>query len=189
MQTLHDVGPWLGPLLSGTALLIAAVASWVTYAFYHRRTIQSAWIESYRLLYAEFWKDEKIAMVRHMITDDVTYTATEPILLARLKTDSNQLSEQDNQTLELIDRFCALLIRIRFFENQQVTKKQRELWNETYRNTWIAVIRRRRALASYIYRFWPSLRQVLTESVPGQPPFSPMVFDRPATIEDKSQQT
>jgi len=164
VAVLRDVGPWLGPLLGGASLAAGAVATWVTYFFYHRKTVQAAWIESYRLLYAEFWKDEGIAAVRNLIANDVAYALIEPILEERLKTDSNKLSAEENEMIELIDRFCALLIRIKFFESRRLSKTQRALWNETYRDYWIARVKTRKALRAYMDRFWPGLRSVLRES-------------------------
>jgi len=83
---LRDNARWVGPLLSGASLAAAAVAAWTTYFFYHRKTIEAEWIESYRLLYAEFWKDEDIASVRNFITNDVAYADIKPILEKRLST-------------------------------------------------------------------------------------------------------
>ncbi len=160
---LRENGVWLGPMLSGVSLLVAAIAAWATYFFYHRRTVQTAWIDSYRLLYAEFWKDEGIATVRNLITNDVEYTEAEKILRNRLDTKSNNLSVDQNKVIESIDRFCALLIRIKFFESLRLTRKQRALWNETYRDFWIAQIRKREALRNYMYEYWPGLRSILTE--------------------------
>ena len=165
---LRDVGPWLGPLLGGVSLAAGAAATWVTYLFYHRKTVQAAWIESYRLLYAEFWKDEGIAKVRNLISNDIAYAAVEPILEKRLKTDSNQLGNDENEMIELVDKFCALLIRIKFFESQWLTPTQRALWNETYRDYWITRVKKRKALRDYIDRFWPGLRPLLREGSTGE---------------------
>jgi hypothetical protein len=164
IAVLRDVGPWLGPLLGGVSLAAGAVATWVTYFFYHRKTVHAAWIESYRLLYAEFWKDKDIAIVRNLIANDVAYAAVEPILEERLKTDSNQLSVEENEMIELIDRFCALLVRIKFFEGRGLSKTQQALWNETYRDYWIVHVKTRIALRKYMDRFWPGLQSLLRES-------------------------
>jgi hypothetical protein len=158
IEILRDVGPWLGPLLSGFALLLAATATWVTYLFIARRTMQNAWIDTYRVLHAEFWKDDNIAIVRNWITSEVAYVEVEKILSERLKSEENHLNSSENQTLEKIDKFCALLIRIQFFENSRMTKTQRDLWNKTYGNYWLRKIQQRKALRNYISAYWPSIR-------------------------------
>jgi hypothetical protein len=122
--------------------------------------MQAAWIESYGSLYTEFWKDEGIASVRNLIANDVAYASIEPILEARLKTESNTLDAKENETIEQIDRFCAMLIRIKM---QPLTKKQRELWNETYRDAWIARVKKRKALRTYMETHWPGLRPLLSD--------------------------
>jgi|NGEPerStandDraft_6_1074524.scaffolds.fasta_scaffold222176_1 hypothetical protein len=151
---------WLGPILSGFSLVAAAAAAWTTFIFYHRKTLDAAWIESYRLLYAEFWKDEDIAAVRNFITNDLAYAEIEPILDKRLSTDSNTLDHEDNKKIEQIDKFCALLIRVKLSE-RRLKKPQRDLWNETYRDPWIAPAKKRAALRNYMIRFWPGLRSLL----------------------------
>jgi len=159
---LRDNALWVGPLLSGFSLAAAAIAAWTTYVFYHRKTLDAAWIESYRLLYAEFWKDKDIASVRNFITNDVAYTEIEPILDKRLSTDSNTLDHEENEKIELIDKFCALLIRVKLSESG-LKKPQRDLWNETYRDPWIERVKTRTALRNYMTKYWPGLRSLLKD--------------------------
>src|SRR5450631_3830406 len=125
LPTLRGVGPWLGPLISGFALILTASAAWVTYFLIARRTVQNAWIDTYRVLNAEYWKDDNIAAVRHWITSEVAYADVEKVLNERLKAKENRLTSADNEVLEKIDKLCASLVRIQFFESSNMTKRQR----------------------------------------------------------------
>jgi hypothetical protein len=157
IDLLRANGTWLGPLISAVALCVAAAGTWVTYIFFHRKTMQVTWIDSYRTLYAEFWKEENNAIVRNLITSDIAYAGIERVLIKRLKSDNNDLSDSENEVLERIDKFCALLVRIQFFESLKPSQKQRDLWNKTYGDFWIIKIRKREALRDYIVKFWPGV--------------------------------
>jgi len=157
IEWVRGNGTWLGPLMSAVALCAAAAGTWVTYIFFHRKNMQATWIDSYRALYAEFWKEDNNAIVRNFITSDIAYAGVERILIKRLKSDNNDLSDSENEVLERIDKFCALLVRIQFFESLKPTRKQRDLWNKTYGDFWIIKIRKREALREYIVKFWPGV--------------------------------
>src|SRR5579871_2354884 len=83
IEILTRIGPSLGPLLGGIGLCIGAAAAWTTFIFYHRKSMYEAWVAGYRLLYAEFWKDETIGKVRRWIVSDEEYLEVEKILRKR----------------------------------------------------------------------------------------------------------
>jgi hypothetical protein len=126
--------------------------------------MEAEWIDNYRSLYAEFWKDKDITSVRNFITNDVAYSDIKPILEKRLTADTNTLDREENKKIELIDKFCALLIRVKLSESSQRLKKpQLDLWNETYRDPWIARVKTRPALQNYMNKYWPGLRSLLKD--------------------------
>lgn len=153
METLQKIGPFL----SAIALFCGAAAGWVTYALYHRRVMYVTWIDGYRTLYAEFWKDEKIAKVRHWITSDIEYENIQKILIERMQSENNTLDNEQNIILDYIDQFCATLVRIEFFDRTLMSKRQRDLWNKTYGDFWITKIKQRDALRRYMEKYWPGL--------------------------------
>jgi hypothetical protein len=153
---LRDNALWVGPLLSGFSLAAAAGAAWTTYIFFHRKTMEAEWIDSYRSLYAEFWKDKDIASVRGFITNDIAYADIKLILEKRLASDSNTLDREENKQIELIDKFCALLIRVKLSESSQRLKKP-------HRDPWIARVKTRPALRNYMNQYWPGLRSLLKD--------------------------
>jgi small-conductance mechanosensitive channel len=155
IEWLRLNGPWLGPLISGASLFLAAVAAWITYFTYHRRSLANQWVDSHRVLYAEFWKDPAISRVRTAISNDLAYARFEAALLERMTSDQNKLSLGDNAILEDVDQFCALLRRIRFLE--KMNTRQKKLWDLSYDSFWLEKLRKRKALIDYINQYWPTL--------------------------------
>ena len=135
MKTLDALSK-IGPFLSGISLLAAAGAAWITVFKINRRALYVAWLDGFRTLYEEFWQNEKIVRVRNWISSDIEYAELEKVLSERLKDKQNSLSPEDNEKLECIDQFCALLVRIEFFDGTIMTKKQRDLWHIVYENFW-----------------------------------------------------
>lgn len=147
----------IGPFLSGVSLLLAACAAWVTVFKINRRAMYMTWLDGFRALYAEFWQNRNIARVRSWISSDVEYAELEKILLERLKSKRNLLNAEANKTLEQIDQFCALLVRIEFFDRTIMTRQQRDLWQRTYGDFWGKKINEREALRQYMEEYWPGV--------------------------------
>lgn len=130
--------------------------------FVNRRTLEierlqaeNRWIETFRALYADFWKDDQIAIVRRWITNEQEYSKLAAVLSARIQSDSNTLSPDENDMLEKIDRFCSVLVRIEYFGKTDMPKdRQRKLYELTYRFFWKGKVRQRQELLSYMNKFW-----------------------------------
>src|SRR5262249_29813095 len=127
--------------------------AWITYLF-QRKIRQAERRTGYRAMYTEFWKDEDNASVRNWVTNDVEYERVRDILERRLKSTNNTLSIEDNKVLERIDRFCAFLIRVQYFEKPAMTRKERRLWDRAYSDYWMGRIRARKELWAYIEEYW-----------------------------------
>lgn len=159
--SLLEILQQIGPFISGLALLIAAGAAWATFFLINRKlTLQQqhdSWLDSFHLLYAEFWKDDRIATVRQWITNDHEYVSIEKILNARLSENSILLDNEASAKLESIDRFCSLMVRITFFGKLAMTEHQKDLWNIIYGGFWITIMHKRNTLMLYIYKFWPGM--------------------------------
>lgn len=152
----------IGPFLGGLGIIITALLAVITYFFIHQRTTETSWVESFRVLYGEFWKDDEITQVRRWITNSLEYEILEETLKIRMKNDDgNYLSEEDNNTLENLDRFCSVMMRIKYFGQMKMTKRQRELYRETYESFWRKKINERVLLRDYINRYWPGLSRWL----------------------------
>ena len=148
----------IGPFLGGIGLITTAFLAILTYFLIHRRTTETSWIESFRILYGEFWKDNDVTQVRRWITNDEEYKVIEKILEKRMKaTKNNDLSEEDNNNLEKLDRFCSVMMRIRYFGQMKMSQSQRELYKDTYETFWKEKINRRDLLKKYINEYWPGL--------------------------------
>lgn len=147
----------IGPFLSGIGLIFTAVAAWTTFLLINRQALNRVWLDSFRQLYNEFWKDEQIAIMRNIIVSDVEYKKVEQVILERLKNERNLFSFEENKIIECVDRFCAFLMKVDFFDREYMTPKQRELCNKTYGNYWVRKVKDREALYRYKSKFWPTL--------------------------------
>ena len=151
-----------GPLLSGLALSAAATAAWTTLLVYNRRTIEAAWIDSLRKLHAEFWNDDEMAKVRKWLSSESEYKKLEDILLRRLSADENNMSSEENDRLEDIDRFCALMSRIGYFGRRSHTWEQAQHYKFTLAH-WLVKMKSRKALIDYAARFWTPLYEIVEQ--------------------------
>jgi hypothetical protein len=114
------------------------------------------WIDSFRILYAEFWKDPRIARVRRWIVSDEEYEMIKEVLIRRLDMpkENNKLSADENKILEDIDYFFALIGRIEFTRRTSKGKAQKLLWDATYGSFWIDKIKGKKELRDYAKRYW-----------------------------------
>jgi hypothetical protein len=150
----------IGPFLSGTSLFIAALAALLTLFIYNRRENQHQWDESFRSIYGAFWNDEKIfPKIRTYIVSDHLYEKhLKPTLEDRIRTGKldNNLNETQNNLLDEIDRFCAILVRARSFGRWPISRRRRQLWKKLlYTDMWTT--RNRDALKKYIEMQWEEL--------------------------------
>jgi hypothetical protein len=117
-QPLYEVSQSLvaiAPLLTAFGAILTGVGAWATFVLISRRTIQLTWVVGFRELYAEFWRDESIAVARRWITSDVEYEEVKGVLSARNKCrQQNTLNSDDNKKLDSIDRFLAVLLSLAF---------------------------------------------------------------------------
>lgn len=150
MKTLAALNT-IGPFISGLSLAFGACAAWATVFVVNRRTLYMTWLDGFRTLYAEFWQNENMARVRTWICSDIEYGKLKDILTERLKTTDNLLDAEANEMLEYVDQFCALLVRIEFFDKTMMTTDQRDLWHKTYGDFWINKNQRTDRVAA-IYR-------------------------------------
>src|SRR4051794_28803365 len=96
----------IGQLINGIGVASAAVTAWVTFLFFQRRERDNRWIDGFRTLYSEYWKDKQIVEARRWIINDQLYDSIlRPALRARLATGEkrNTLSQAQNEVLEKID--------------------------------------------------------------------------------------
>jgi hypothetical protein len=147
----------IAALLNAVGICMLAAAAWITYAFYHRKALEDVWVSTYRILYAEFWKEEKIAKVRGWIGNNNEYRGIEKILIKRLSSDDNCLSLEENHVIEYIDYFCALISRAQHLNALKIDDGRRKMWNETFGSFWTKKIEERENLRKYVEKYWPHL--------------------------------
>lgn len=147
----------IGGFMSGVSLFFVAIAAWVTFFYVQRRTLYGQWVESFRQIYAEFWKDPEISKVRRWITSDDEYTVLRDVLRERLKNEANTLSAQENEVIESLDKFLALILRVISFNKGKMNRDQRELWSALYENFWVRKIYSRPEIKEYVQKYWTYL--------------------------------
>lgn len=160
LEELLAHGPQVGPYLSGIGLLIGAAAAWTTYAFYHRRTIEDNWVSTFRALYAEFWNDKKMGVVRKYLSSEEEYGKLDVILTKRLAVAENLLSSEENDILEILDRFCAMMVRILYFGRRKMRPHQAKLYDAVF-GYWKESIKKRKNVKAYIKKYWTSLDSLI----------------------------
>lgn len=147
----------VAPLISSIALIVGAIGAWATLIFVQRRTLEMQWVEAFRHIYSEFWKDESIANARRRIDNDHEFAPLQKTI-SRLLSDGNvDMDSKDYELLEDLDKFCALLLRAAFFNKRRMTSVQRELWTAMFESYWVNRLYERPELKIYVERYWPSL--------------------------------
>jgi hypothetical protein len=148
----------IGQLLSGIGILVTAITALLTLALISIKQQRAAWLESFRLLYQEFWRDDDVTLVRHAIVTEAQYAAILPILQKRNATpETNTLTDEENLTIERIDRFCSTMVRIKSLGQTSKGERQHQLWKNVYGDFWYGKIRRRLELLLYIDTHWAGL--------------------------------
>lgn len=169
--------------LSGAGLLTTGAAAWYTAvrvtnrnaakdreqrretehqrAAAARRDALARAVKTFHILYAEIWKDPDISYVRRSIYNDEEYKEIDLLLQKRNQVEYNNLTRQENNTIEKVDRFCSILIRVKSFsENEEMSERQRVLWKKLLEDFWLAKIKARRpAFYTYIINHWPELEE------------------------------
>jgi hypothetical protein len=155
----------LGPVLSGISLLIGAIVAWYVYFKFNRKDLYQRWVDSFRVLYEEFWSNEEMGTIRMWIVSDQLYsTNLEQVLIRRngQPDNHNNLDANDNKVLNSLDRFCSLMVRAQSFASDRqnmrhLTPEQRALWSKLlYTGFWAG--RGRTELEKYVAKQWPELR-------------------------------
>lgn len=152
-----DVLAKIGAILSGLSLFAGALAAWATLFLINRRNMDLQWVDGFRKIYSEFWKDATTSEVRRWIVSDREYKDIGEILNQRLQTENNDLDPSANEVLEKIDQYCALMLRVRSFHERGMKDWQKTLWSNMYETYWINKTYGRPELKLYIHKYWFSL--------------------------------
>jgi hypothetical protein len=155
-STLDAMAKW-GQLIGGISALVAVCIAGLTLLMVHLRQQRTAWFDSFRALYAEFWHDDDIAEIRRCIVNEQSYAAMVKVLDRRNGSDGNALDRYDNALLEKIDRFCALMVRVNSLGEARAGKKERDLWYQLYGRFWFGKLQVRSELWAYLEKHWHAL--------------------------------
>lgn len=179
-----------GPLISGAGLLGTCAAAWYTAvrvtnrnaakdraqreeaerqrAVAARKDSLARATKTFQILYTEIWVNSDVSYVRRCIYNDEEYKDIEHILEKRNLVEHNNLTRQENNIIEKVDRFCSILVRVKSFAaNEEMSDRQRRLWKKLLEDFWLTKIKdRRAAFYTYIRNHWPELDEQESESEP-----------------------
>jgi len=153
----------LAQIVTAFGIALGAIAAWVTYFFYHKKTLNENWGVVFRALYAEYWNSAVMAEMRKRIASEEEYAQLNVILRKRLLTTKNLMESHENDILEKTDKFCAVMIRILSFGDIKMDRQQRVLYDEVF-TYWTDAILQRSALMDYIAIYWKALSVRLNKS-------------------------
>ena len=111
------------------AVITGLLAAWVVWLG-HRLTNRQradAWLDHLNTLHRLFWEDADFVEVREFIALDSQYELLSISLETRFL-QPKQMSRDDYQKIELLDKFFNFLIRVRLVDSQLDAK--RDLWEE-----------------------------------------------------------
>jgi hypothetical protein len=109
----------IGSFIGGISLFFATLVAWITAYLVTEKNARleryASAVNSFRLLYDEFWKPD-VAVARKWVISSTEYnTVLVPVLKNRNKKCLNELCDKQNATLEIMDRFLSVLVRIKSF--------------------------------------------------------------------------
>lgn len=165
-----------GPLVSGVSLAIGAAAAWYTAIRVTQRNAEKdraqrveaerrRAADTFQALCSEFWHNEDASYIRRCIVNEKEYPDIAPILAKRNATKYNELSREDNDVIEKIDRFCFLLVRMKSCaDSGLLNPAQRGLWKKGREDFWLERMKKRRPdFLEYVRRHWSELGQHMFE--------------------------
>lgn len=144
------------------ALFLSPLIPYIAYRYQIRQS-ENLWLDTFRTLHADFWNNQDMAIVRKWIACDEAYEEIRPILLNRLN--HKQVSKEDYDKLEMIDKFGAFMVRATKIIPLKMTNEQLRTLHALHYDYWLQkCIKDRTELADYLREFWPSLRKILNNT-------------------------
>lgn len=129
---------------------------------YTRKTKEESWLVTYRELHKEFWTDEKMAKVRAWLCcDDAYKNELKPILAKRL---DGQILSADYETLDLLDRFCAVMLRVAHMDAASRSKQQIAAYRQLGYFQWMYIMKRRPEVVDYLKLHWEHLHDKVVDA-------------------------
>lgn len=126
--------------------------SWITVTLKSKLENQNHWTEFFSTFHELYWENEASAKVRAWIANDESYfSELEPVLRARK---DGTISKTQYESLETLDRFCSIFVRIVFVYVQNANSAQRRLWRMLYYDYWFSRMQDRELLSEYVARYW-----------------------------------
>ena len=153
----------LATICSSTAILMGALTAFRAFQL-NRRTTEESWFKILRDIHKEFWDDKDIALVRTWLCSDEIYKELEVILNERKNKTIDK--KDDYEKLEALDKYCALMIRVKSLSTAEMTKEQRDIFETLNYDLWLYKAKLRTEIYEYIKDHWKNLAPLVPTSPP-----------------------
>jgi len=146
----------MGQLMAGIGIIITALCAGATLIVISLQQKRKQWVDDFRALYAEFWKDNNASQVRMWIVSDKLYNDVLKSILKQRNAGCNDLDEGASIILDRVDRFISLILQLETFEKMRpMTARQRSLIKRlSFSKYWRPRAMSRPELADYISKYW-----------------------------------
>jgi hypothetical protein len=151
------------PLLQVLALFIGVKYTAKTFNIGSRK-YQAEWYANFRGLHRDFWKDEHMAKVRKWIANPAAYRNELLPILQRRAVSPEQVTAEEYDSLETVDRFCALLETTFAHNPEALSDDHQWMIESTFDVYWMnTVMADRPDLKAYMEAHWPRLMMHIEE--------------------------
>lgn len=160
-------------ICSAASLFVSATIALLGFQL-NRRTQQEAWSVIFRELHRDFWDDKTIEKVRRWLCSDEAY-ANELLPVLRNR-ESGTASAAEYPTIEALDHYCALMLRLVTVNQKQFSPEQEQVFKTLGYDWWLYKLHQKEEVRDYIHRHWTFLAsKVPTESPRPLDPSTPLL--------------
>lgn len=130
------------------------------------RNTQEPWLVAFRELHKDFWSDADMARTRTWLCcTDAYERELRPVLVKKLSSVPDSVLASDYSLLEVLDKFCALMVRVVYIQESVMSTKQEMIFKRLGYHWWIHQACRRPEVSAYIQKNWENLSDYIESEV------------------------
>lgn len=182
LESLLPYAP-LGSLLSGMALFLGALVAAATLFVFNLRSRNDLIYRDLSALYKRFWESDDLGKVRRWIDSDAEFAHLRTVLeIVNTSPLPRPLHTEEARNIELLDRFCAIMVEALFIREIGRNRRRRSLVDAMFLDHWLAKFASRPALFDYARNFWPHLFKHIKRRI-SSPAKSPAPSEKSADLQ------
>ncbi|MPT47974.1 MAG: hypothetical protein E2598_06080 [Sphingobium sp.] len=145
----------LGQLAANAGVLLGGIAALATLTLVAIRTYNNQVDQQFDAIFNDFWKSDKAALARDLVTYDDQYQKVRAALrhMAHEDRETEAYDEHMRGDIEAINYFCAQIARVDILGSKRLSKRRKAMFDRVF-GYWVAEIKRRDALNAYYRRYW-----------------------------------